>query len=148
MRTPGLLILFIFLLNPQDGLQAQQASTFGDYEVHYSAVNSDFISVQVAQSYDIKRSPNRALLSIAILDRSKSELGLPVKGIVTAQAVNLIGNRFEIKMREIIEQQEAIYYIGEFSIHNLETFTITVNVTPVGQSVPFELKFQKQFYTE
>ena len=148
MRTPGLMILFILLMNPLENLRAQQSSTFGNYEVHYSAVNSDFISVEVAQGYDIKRSPNRALLSIAILDRSRAELGLPVKGKVTAQAVNLIGNRFEIEMREIIEQQEAIYYIGEFSIHNLETFKITVNVTPVGQSLPFEVKFQKQFYTE
>ena len=148
MRLSGLITLLILLMHPLENLQAQQASTFGDYEVHYSAVNSDFISVQVAQSYDIKRSPNRALLSIAILDVSKAELGLPVKGTVTAQATNLIGNRFEIEMREIIEQQEAIYYIGEFSIHNLETFRITVNVTPINQAVPFEVKFQKQFYTE
>ena len=44
--------------------EAQQAQDFGDYVVHYNALNTNLIPPQVAQSYGIQRSPNRALINI------------------------------------------------------------------------------------
>ncbi len=46
---------------------AQQSQDFGDYVVHYNALNTNFIPPQVAKSYAIKRSSSRALLNITIL---------------------------------------------------------------------------------
>jgi len=127
---------------------AQQAQQFGDYSVHYNALNSSLISPEVAKVYGIRRSDSRALINISVLKNAENQLPMAVKSKVTASGRNLTGQTREIEMREIIERDDAIYYIGELSVSNMETFDFTVLVTPEGQSKPFNVKFRQQFYTE
>ena len=56
--------------------------------------------------------------------------------------------RRDVEMREIVEEGEAIYYIGELPIHNMETYNFTVTVKVEGQPELFEVKFRQQLYTE
>jgi hypothetical protein len=127
---------------------AQQAQNFGDYTVHYNALNSSLISPEVASVYGIQRSDSRVLINVAVLKKTENQSPVAVKATVSATGRNLIGQTREIEMREITEGGEAIYYIGELSVSNMETFDFSVMVTPEGQSTPFNVKFRKQFYTE
>ena len=38
--------------------------------------------------------------------------------------------------------------LGEFPVHNMETFNFVVEATPQGEEEPLTVKFLKQFYTE
>ena len=127
---------------------AQQSHQFNDYTVHYNALNSSLISPGVAKTYNIRRSDSRALVNIAVLKDIENQLPVAVKALVTVSARNLTGQNRQVKMREIIEGGDAIYYIGELSVRNMETFRFTVMVTPVGQGKAYELNFNQQFYTE
>ena len=128
--------------------EAQQSQDFGDYVVHYNALNTNFIPPQVAQGYGIKRSSSRALLNLTILKKVMDNPGTPVSAKVTASGTNLTGQRREIEIRELKDTEGAIYYIGEFPIHNLETYNFTVEVQPKGEADPLIVKFRQQFYTE
>ncbi len=127
---------------------AQQAQQFEDYTIHYNALNSSLISPDVAKVYDIRRSDSRALINISVLKNTEDQLPTAVKAQVSASGRNLTGQTHKIEMREIDEGDDAIYYIGELSVSNMETFDFTVMVTPEGQSRPFNVKFRQQFYTE
>jgi len=127
---------------------AQQAEVFDDYTVHYNALSSSMISPEVAKAYGIRRSDSRALINISVLKNSENQLPVPVKATVTASGRNLTGQTREVEMREINEGEDAIYYIGELSVRNMETFDFSVMVTPEGQSKPFNIKFRQQFFTE
>lgn len=127
---------------------AQQAQQFGEYSIHYNALNSSLISPEVAKVYGIRRSDSRALINISVLKNAENELPMAVKANVTASGRNLTGQTREVDMREVNEGDDAIYYIGELSVRNMETFDFTVMVTPEGQSKPYTLKFRQQFYTE
>jgi hypothetical protein len=127
---------------------AQQAQKFENYTVHYNALNSSLISPDVATVYSIRRSDSRALINISVLKNSENQLPTAVKATVTASGRNLTGQTRKIEMREIDEGDDAIYFIGELSVRNMETFDFTVMVTPEGQSRPFNVKFRQQFYTE
>ncbi len=127
---------------------AQQAQNFEDYTVHYNALNSSLISPEVAKVYGIKRSDSRALINISVLKNAENQLPAAVKAMVTATGRNLTGQTRKIEMREITEGDDAIYYIGELSVRNMETFDFNVMVTPEGRSKPFNVKFRQQFYTE
>lgn len=127
---------------------AQQAQQFDDYSIHYNALNSSLISPEVAKVYGIRRSDSRALVNISVLKNTDSQLPKAVKAKVTASGRNLTGQTREIDMREIDEGDDAIYYIGELSVRNMESFDFTVMVTPEGHSKPYTLKFRQQFYTE
>ena len=49
------------------GAIAQQAQNFGEYSVHYNALNSSLITPEVAKAYGIRRSNSRALINISVL---------------------------------------------------------------------------------
>jgi len=127
---------------------AQQALQFDDYTVHYSALNSSLIAPEVAKVYGIQRSGSRALLNVSVLKDTGGELPVAVHAQVTATGRNLTGQTRSIDMREIVEAGEAIYYIGEMTVRNMETFDFTIEVTPEGMNTPFEVKFRQQFFTE
>ena len=127
---------------------AQQAQQFGDYVVHYNALNASLITPEVAKAYGIRRSDSRALINISVLKSVNDLPGTAVKAKVSASGRNLTGQTRKVDMREINEGDGAIYYIGELSVRNMETFDFTVVVLPQGQDKPFNVKFRQQFYTE
>jgi len=127
---------------------AQQAMEFGDYTIHYNALNSSLITPGVAKAYGIRRSASRALINISVLKKDGMQATIAVKATVTATGRNLTGQTRKIDMREISDGDGAIYYIGELSVRNMETFDFTVLVTPEGNVKPYTVKFRQQFFTE
>lgn len=142
------IIVLVAVLGFSCRVEAQQSQDFGDYVVHYNALNTNFIPPQVAQGYGIKRSSSRALLNLTVLKKVMDNPGTPVRAEVSASGTNLTGQRREIEIRELKDTEGAIYYIGEFPIHNLETYNFTVEVQPAGEAEPLLVKFRQQFYTE
>ncbi len=135
------------LLAPAAGF-AQQSQDFGDYVVHYNALNTNLLPPQVAQGYKIVRSPSRALLNVTVLKKVMDTPGTPVSAVVSATATNLTGQLREIPIREIRDGEGAIYYIGEFPVHNMETYRFEVTVAISGEPEPLLVRFNQQFYTE
>ena len=127
---------------------AQQSQDFGDYVVHYNALNTNLIPPQVAQAYGIARSPSRALLNITVMKKVMDTPGTPVSATVSATGTNLTGQLREIPIREIKDPEGAIYYIGDFPVHHLETYRFEVQVAVEGEDEPLMVRFRQQFYTE
>ena len=127
---------------------AQQSQDFGNYVVHYNALNTNLIPPQVAQGYGIKRSSSRALLNVAVLKKVMDTPGTPVGAKVTARGVNLTGQMRELQIREIKDSENAIYYVAEFPVHNLESYRFEINVAIEGEAEPLIVRFAQQFYTE
>lgn len=127
-------------------IMAQQAEDLGSHWVHYSAINTSQLSPQVASAFGIQRSASRALLNLAVLRKGGDALDQPVRARISVQAVNIAGQRREVELREVTEQ-DAIYYIGSFRIHNEERVTFRVSVLPEDLSGPArEFSFQQQFF--
>jgi hypothetical protein len=129
---------------------AQQAREFGNWRVHYNALNTRFLTPEVASAYGIQRSGSQAMLNITVVKKPASDdaMATPVAAAVEASAVNLTGQRRDIELREV-RDQDAIYYIGAFRIHDQETLQFSVSVKPEGHDGPAEtFEFQQQFFTE
>ncbi|RDB42629.1 DUF4426 domain-containing protein [Halomonas sp. DQ26W] len=67
-------------------LQAQQFERVGDYQIHYSAVSTSFLSPEVASTHGVQRSPAMALVNISVLeqrgDGTTRTVNAPVSGTV------------------------------------------------------------------
>ena len=119
------------------------SSDIGSHVVHFSAQLTEQLPPEVARAYDILRSKNRAMLNVAILE---ADSGKPVTAEVTVKTVNLTGQMKNVVMRKI-QEQEAIYYIGETSVANQETLVFDISVTPEGSDEASTVRFKRQFYT-
>lgn len=145
--STSLLLLF------SSALSAQQSQDFGDYVVHYNALNTQLLPPQVAKANNILRSGSRALLNITVLKKS-AETTSPTHATVTAAATNLTGQRRQIQLREVSEPARgdddpgAVYYLGEFRINNEETFNFHIEIIPDGETKTLKLNFRQQFFTE
>lgn len=148
MKQPISSFLALAALLFSAAVPAQQSQDFGEYVVHYNALNTNLIPPQVAQAYGITRSSNRALLNVTVLKKVMDTPGTPVGARVTANGTNLTGQRREIELREINEPGGAIYYVGQFPVHNLETYIFDIAVAIEGESDPLDVRFKQQFYTE
>jgi len=148
MKQLMISLLLLGVLSFSTDSEAQQAQDFGNYVVHYNALNTSLIPPQVAQGYGIKRSSSRALLNVTVLKKVMDTPGTPVKASVTAAGKNLTGQRRDIEIRQITDPEGAIYYIGELPVHNMETYNFTIQVAIPGEDEPLVVKFRQQFYTE
>ena len=116
----------------------------GDFVVHFSAQSTDQLPPDVARTYNIVRSKNRAMLTVSVLQAVDNQ---SVTAVVTVKTVNLTGQLKNVTMRKITEG-EAIYYIGEVTIANRETLIFDIGVTPDGADKASEVRFKRQFFTD
>lgn len=127
--------------------QAQPADAssvdIGGHMVHFSAQLTDQLPPEVARTYNIVRSKNRAMLNVSVLH---SASGTPVTADIIVKTVNLTGQLKTVVMRKV-QEQEAIYYIGETPVANRETLIFDINVRPEGGDEASDIRFKRQFYT-
>ena len=120
------------------------STDIGDHVVHFSAQSTDQLPPEVARAYNIVRSKNRAMLNVSVLEEATSK---PVAAAVTVKTVNLTGQLKNVTMREINEQ-DAIYYIGEVPVANRETLIFDISVMPDGSDESSDVRFKRQFFTD
>ncbi len=127
--------------------QAEDAGSsfvdIGDHIVHFSALSTDQLPPEVARQYKIVRSKNRAMLNVSVLQEGSNKA---VTANVVVKIVNLTGQLKNVTMRKI-EEQEAIYYIGETPVANRETLIFDISVTPEGVAKAADVRFKRQFFT-
>jgi len=116
----------------------------GDHVVHFSAMTTDQLPAEVARAYGIVRSKGSAMLTVSVI-READNMSVPAD--VGLNTVNLTGQLKNISMRRINEQ-EAIYYVGETSVANRETLIFDIKVTPEGVIAPSEIRFMREFFTD
>jgi hypothetical protein len=120
------------------------SAEIGDFVVHFSAQSTDQLPPDIARTYNIVRSKNRAMLTVSVLQAVDNK---PVTAVVMVKTVNLTGQLKNITIRQVTEG-DSIYYIGEVTIANRETLIFDISVTPDGAEKASEVRFKRQFFTD
>jgi len=114
-----------------------------DQTVYLSTNKTIDISEFEADKYDIERKKDLVLLNISVIN-NKDFTNSYVKIDVTAN--NLIGQKKEIRILEIVENS-SISYAALTSVSNLETLNYDIKVT-LNDGSSKNFKYTHQFYTE
>ncbi len=130
---------------------AESSKIENGYEIHYNAFSTDFLTPQVAKQYNIGRSKTKGMINIAVrkLHGGDTSTSTAVMARIDLKVQNLYGQQKEVTLRKISENNdEAIYYIGTFSVSSRETINFKANVTPNGERNSIEIKFSQEFFTD
>jgi hypothetical protein len=138
-----IIVLLLALLIPRTG-HADQTAAFGDIVVRDSAISTDQLFPAVAQSYGIERSNHNGLVNIAIEKKDGADAGEMIAAVVTGKVADLTGHSRPIRFRETNEDG-AVDYLGEFAIDASGTYVFTINVSKVGQTAPYTVKFNRDY---
>lgn len=124
---------------------AEQKEKVGNFDIHYTALSSTFLTPSIAKSYGIKRSSYTGLINISVLDTSQE--GNPAVAVeISGVANNLLDARIQLKFREIREGK-AIYYIAEVPYRDDQEINFRIAIK-YGNKLNTQLKFKQKFYVE
>lgn len=132
-------VLFIVLSSTAIADSSQEV---GNYIVHYNALSTESLPKMVAKAYGIKRSKNRGFLNISVLKKGSGYEG--VEADIKVVATNLTGQLREMQLRKV-KEQNAVYYISEFSVADKETLDFIINVTTADKQSA-NIKLRQQFF--
>lgn len=138
------LLSFLFCNAVSALAQTDTSQVFGDYTVHYIAVNSSFINPEIAERYDIVRAPRNAFLNISVI-KNTGGTGTPVTALLSGEKANFIGQNTSLDFIEI-KEGNAIYYIGQFEFSNAENLRFNLQVQPENMGPTYSLTWTSKLY--
>ncbi|ASJ97550.1 DUF4426 domain-containing protein [Shewanella marisflavi] len=124
---------------------AEQKQTVGNFDIHYVALGSTFITPSIAKTYGITRSSYTGLINISVLDtNAEGNPAVPVE--ISGIANNLLDARVELSFKEIREG-DAIYYIAEVPYRDDQEINFQIAIKH-GNKLNTQLKFKQKFYVD
>jgi len=143
----AIVLLLLTLLLPRAG-HADQSSNFGDLTIRYSAISTDQLPPEMAQRYGFERSSHRGLVNIAVEKKpSAGAVGAMIAANVSGSVADLSGHKRPIGFRQTQEDGQ-VDYLGEFPLDGSGTYVFTIQVSTPGQSVPYTVKFNRDYVLE
>lgn len=125
--------------------QAEQKETVGNFDVHYMALGSTFLTPSIAKTYGITRSSYTGIVNIAVLDTSEADSpAVPIE--ISGVANNLLDARIQLKFKEIREGK-SIYYIAEVPYRDDQEINFDIAIKH-GNQLNTNLKFKQKFYID
>jgi hypothetical protein len=126
---------------------AETSTSVNGYTIHHNAFTTDTLVPEVAKNYGVQRSKYRGMLNVSVIKEKPGTVGEPVPAQVEVQTVELTGQRNRLAMREV-KEQDAYYYLGEFSVRDRETMTFVIDVRPEGSGETHTVRMDQQFFTD
>ncbi|MCL1078310.1 DUF4426 domain-containing protein [Parashewanella spongiae] len=125
--------------------QAEQKTVVGNFDIHYMAFGSTFLTPSIAKTYNIKRSQYTGIVNITVLDnRLKNKPSVPVK--IDGVAKNILDSHINLEFKEVREG-DATYYIAEVPYRDDGTINFDINIMH-GKELSTKVKFKQKFYVE
>lgn len=141
-KTSLLTVLLTCILAMLTPVQAEQKQQLGDWDVHYIAFNSTFLTPEIASHYGIIRSKYNGLLNISVL---KTDGQQAQKVALTGKATNLLGQEKTLSFKEVVDGQ-AVYYLATITFRHEEAYNFTVNIQQGNERQ--QLTFRHTFYVD
>jgi len=117
---------------------------FDNHVVYYNAINTTFLSPEVARAYDVRRSANRAMLNITVMERTEDGLRA-VPADITGNAQNQYQQVRNLRFREV-RDGDAVYHLAEVSVRGRDTMLFELEIVPQDSEETLSLEFTREFY--
>lgn len=136
MKNLFTLLIFSLCLLTVNLARAEQKHVLGPWDVHYIAVNTTFLTPEIAKANGIVRSKYNALINISVLDSDTQKAQLVA---MQGEATNLLGNRRPLSFKRV-QEGEAIYYLAVIPFRDKETlrFNIAIQQGNTKQNLAFQ----------
>ncbi|WP_028772612.1 DUF4426 domain-containing protein [Shewanella waksmanii] len=124
---------------------AEQKKVVGNFDIHYVALGSTFLTPSIAKTYGIKRSSYTGIINISVQQNNlQGHPAVPVD--ISGIANNLLDARINLNFREIREG-DAIYYIAEVPYRDDQEINFQIAIKHDNE-LNTQLKFKQKFYVE
>ena len=127
--------------------QAQQFEQVGSYQIHYSAVSTDFLPQSVTDVHGIQRSPALALLNVSVLEEVDGDLR-PVNAAVSGSVGEVQGKEATPLQFRAIREGDAQSQVAVFTLRDDEPMHFALEVRYDRNLPPAEVNFIQRFHIQ
>lgn len=127
---------------------AQQYAQAGDYQIHYSAISTDFLTPEVAKAYGIQRSRRLGLVNVSVLQEQEDGSTIPVSASIDGSVGELSGNSEESLRFKTVRKDNRIYQMSTFTLRHDEPMRFDLDVRYDRNAEPESVNFVERFYIE
>lgn len=142
----SLLIAGLTLGTP--GVFAQQYTQVDDYQIHYSAISTDFLSPEVAKAYRIQRSVGLGLVNISVLEEQEDGSTVPVSASLDGSVSEINGSNQKPLSFKTVREDNRIYQLATFRLRHDEPMRFELDVRYDRNAEPETVSFVERFYIE
>jgi len=129
-------------------LSAQQFEQVGNYQIHYSAVNTSFLSDEIARAYGIPRSRAMALLNVSVLEERDDGTTRPVNAQVDGRVGELGSDTSSPLAFRTLRDGTSLSQIAVVRIHADAPMRFDLDVRYDRNAEPAQVSFIQRFYIE
>ena len=147
LRRFSLLTLLLGTLLSATQAAAEQMVEVGDYEIHYNASETRFLTPEVAQANYLQRSIGHGLVNISVRERQPDGSTLPVNASVQGHVSGLTDTREPLSFRTV-HDGDATYHLATFTLRHDEPMRFNLEVRYDRNANPEPVSFIKRFYIE
>lgn len=126
---------------------AEQFVQVGDYEIHYSAVSTSFLTPEVAEAHNIQRSANRGLVNVSVRERRDDGSTRPVSAGIQGYVSGLTGTQEPLSFRTV-HDGDSTYHLAPFTMRHDEAMRFELDVRYDRNESPESVNFIQRFYIE
>ena len=127
--------------------QAGQLERAGDYDIHYSAVSTRFLTPEVAQAYGLQRSAWLGLLSVTVRERQDDGTTRAVNTGVKG-SVGLLDEAPKALAFRTVRDNGAVYQLATFRLQHDAPLHFALKVRTDRNAEPENVSFIQRFYLE
>lgn len=127
--------------------QAQQFEQVGSYQIHYSAVSTDFLPQSVTDVHGIQRSPALALLNVSVLEEVDGDLR-PVNAAVSGSVGEVQSKEATPLQFRAIREGDAQSQVAVFTLRDDEPMHFALEVRYDRNLPPAEVNFIQRFHIQ
>ncbi len=128
--------------------QAQQFEQVGDYQIHYSAVNTSFLPEDVAREHGIQRSQVMALLNVSVVEELDDGSTRPVTAPVDGRIGGIDGGEGTPLEFRSLRIDGTPSQVAVFRIHEDEPMRFDLRVRYDRNAEPADVSFIQRFYID
>jgi hypothetical protein len=137
--------LVISLLLVATNANAQMSERFDEYELHYSFVNTTFLSPEIAAQYQITRGKRHGILMLSLRKHQDGIDGTQPSAMEVSGTTSDLIRKDELTFKEIREDG-AVFYIAPIKFINEEFRHFYIDFQAVGDDKTYSHHLEHQMY--
>lgn len=117
------------------------------YDIHYSAINSRFLTPQVAQANNLQRSAYRGVVTVSVREYQEDGGTRSVNASVQGHVSGLTGTQEPLSFRTV-HDDDATYHLAPFTLRDDESMRFELSVRYDRNAEPEHVNFIQRFYID
>jgi len=117
------------------------------YEIHYMAFVSTFLTPEIAKQYELIRSKAIGVVNISVIKVDADGKRKAVGAAVETKMTNDIQQQQFLSFKQIVEGK-SIYYLAQHQFKESGLLIFDVTVYAEGSIQPMKFRFSQNFYND